>query len=275
MPICHAPPARLGTPRAARSSRGASALPTISGLSTLQDLLSRPPRDAPVGGAYQRPFKVAYDHLQRQQELQWLEDTFLALDADGSGQVSYAEFLTCLNDPTTFSIMNRRFGVQRHETPRIFRALDADGSGEVSLQEWIETCKVLMMVAQEGDHIIDWRLHEIRKRMRIFTDKVIDPALAAGKAMSARHHPAATASAAAAPSEEDPSAAPSSAAWETPRKPATATPRRRRRHMALPGVKSVSSSGSSRLSGGARRPPLTSGGPSSPGVSPRRSVNVF
>lgn len=216
MPLWDAPSLRLASPRTTRKH-----LPptfSTSGLSTLQDLLARPPRDAPVGGAYQRPFKVAYDHLQREQELSFLEETFRALDSDGSGQVSYAEFVTCINDPATFAILNRRFGVQRHETPRIFRALDIDGSGEVSLNEWMETCKVLMSFVQEGDHITDWRLHEIRKRLRSYQSAAVG--MSPRREVTARR-PATAAAEGVLTSVLMP--------WDTPRKPTTATPRRRRR----------------------------------------------
>jgi len=138
-----------------------------AGASTLRGILaSRPPKSEPVGGSYQRSFKSAYEELARQQELQHITAMFRAVDSDGSGEVNYTEFQTCMQDPAMYKILHRRFGFQRHETPRIFRALDADGSGTVSVEEWLSTCKLLMDVVKEGQVIENWRVNEVRKMLK-------------------------------------------------------------------------------------------------------------
>merc|ERR1740123_981599 len=88
----------------------------------------------PVGSPYQRSFLSAYEDLQKQRDMEHIEAMFRAADTDRSGSVSYAEFETCMRDAELFAILNRRFGFQRHETPRIFRALDLDASGTVSVE---------------------------------------------------------------------------------------------------------------------------------------------
>lgn len=124
------------------------------------------PRQPPIGHPYITPYDVAYEQASREQEVKFIEQLFRRADADCSGQIDFKEFNACLSQPETFRILNRRFGFQRHEAPRIFRALDGDGSGEICIDEWVATCRALMDIVKEGDVVTNWRLHSARHTIR-------------------------------------------------------------------------------------------------------------
>mmetsp|Transcript_10504 Transcript_10504/g.17414 ORF Transcript_10504/g.17414 Transcript_10504/m.17414 type:complete len:187 (+) Transcript_10504:55-615(+) len=131
---------------------------------TLRSSALTAPKEAPIGRAFERPFQVAYEESNKQQELLFLEQVFRQADLDGSGLVSAEEFAKCMNNPKVFQIYNQRFGMQRHETPRIFRALDTDCSGDISVEEWLATCKILMSIVKEGDVITNWRINSLKEK---------------------------------------------------------------------------------------------------------------
>eukprot|EP00927_Polykrikos_kofoidii_P067585 TRINITY_DN63031_c0_g1_i1.p1 TRINITY_DN63031_c0_g1~~TRINITY_DN63031_c0_g1_i1.p1 ORF type:complete len:269 (-),score=37.15 TRINITY_DN63031_c0_g1_i1:258-1013(-) len=132
---------------------------------SLRGMLAPPLLDIPIGKPYQQPFDKAYDRELKKQELKFLEDCFRRVDVDGSGEVTCDEFSACMSNPETFRIFNRRFGLQKHETPRVFRALDADGSGAVSIGEWLTTCRLLMNIVSEGDVITSWKVRDIKEKL--------------------------------------------------------------------------------------------------------------
>jgi len=137
-----------------------------AGATTLRRLVVSTPKMPPVGQPYAISYDIAYDATLRQQELEQMEAMFKSADGDGSGEINFQEFEACLAQPETFRILNRRFGLQRHEAPRIFRALDGDGSGQISIEEWVDTCRILMSIVKEGDVITNWRLHSLKERLR-------------------------------------------------------------------------------------------------------------
>merc|ERR1712007_244535 len=101
-----------------------------------------------------------------------LQDLFRKVDTDSSGQVGFQEFEECMRNPAIFEIMNRRFGMQRHEVQRIFRALDVDSSGEVSVQEWMETLQTLMKTINEGERVTYWELRALKQQLRTQSQKI-------------------------------------------------------------------------------------------------------
>ncbi|CAK0869618.1 unnamed protein product [Prorocentrum cordatum] len=119
-----------------------------------QDLICR--------NTFQKPFHLAYDEYERVKDLQFIKDLFTSADQNGNGTLEYKEFARCMSHPATFRVFNERFGLQRHQTPVVFRAFDLDGSGSISLPEWFETCTFLMQVVKDGDVITNWRQKDMR-----------------------------------------------------------------------------------------------------------------
>eukprot|EP00928_Gymnodinium_smaydae_P005418 TRINITY_DN11848_c1_g4_i1.p1 TRINITY_DN11848_c1_g4~~TRINITY_DN11848_c1_g4_i1.p1 ORF type:complete len:266 (-),score=56.31 TRINITY_DN11848_c1_g4_i1:95-841(-) len=120
--------------------------------------------ESTVGTAFNRPYHAAYDKARRRKDLLLLQELFTEVDVDKSGQVAYEEFAKCMQNPTIYEVMHRRFGFQRHEVPRIFRALDVDCSGHISLQEWLSECEAMMSVVEEGE-VVNWRFRKVRSQI--------------------------------------------------------------------------------------------------------------
>lgn len=135
---------------------------TAAGVARLHGLLEQD-RDhhdeaIPIGRSYHREFSRAYSEWQKEDELRQLEAMFRMIDTDGSRTISFAEFSACVSNPSSFKILNRRFGFQCHDALRIFRALDTNGSGQISVEEWMTTCKFLMDQCNDGNVVTDWSL---------------------------------------------------------------------------------------------------------------------
>lgn len=119
---------------------------------------------AATGHSFQKAYNAAYD--PRMRELLFLKALFKQLDKDGSGEMDKQEFQVAMADPTAWAIMSSRFGLQRHEIPRVWNALDRDASGSVNMAEWLETCSWLMEVMNDGEVVTDWSVRKVAKDAR-------------------------------------------------------------------------------------------------------------
>merc|ERR1719327_2291604 len=79
-----------------------------------------------------------------------MRDLFNEMDTDGSGSVTSAEVVDCLDDPKMGGYF-QLLGIEVDDTERLFRLLDEDGSNEVSIDEFINGCLHLRGTAKSID----------------------------------------------------------------------------------------------------------------------------
>lgn len=98
---------------------------------------------------YTKSFDHAYADLAKARNLKKLEVLFLEADADGSGEMSFAEFREALRIPRiqrAFSTL----GVQPHQSEPIFSFLDKKKTGELSITAFMEGLSELVGTDMDG-----------------------------------------------------------------------------------------------------------------------------
>lgn len=105
-----------------------------------------------VDQAFRSTEKERCDVIQKEmdkqeEEFHQIRDFFLAIDEDGSGEISPAELQDFLSDPTTCAYF-RALGFHIHDPSRFVDIFDVDNSGTISFEEFLEGCMKYKGVAQ-------------------------------------------------------------------------------------------------------------------------------
>lgn len=100
---------------------------------------------------YQTDYLSAYSEATVRQELQQLEQLFIACDADGSGELSLEEFRNTFKQFPHLKQTFAGLGIQPHQSELVFKSMDKSGRGDLTIAEFIDGLQELLSCKGDGE----------------------------------------------------------------------------------------------------------------------------